>query len=181
MPVSPVRGSISNAVDILLTIATVVVYTFLVFYVVDAVRLCKSFVQHLASGKSEWSINTVEKFTKIQQLGSSADNLRTVLKRDNYLRDYIDMRLIAERTEVIGGTIYYPFITLLLIIIARSSLLDNCFWNTALFVMFAASAAVIACSAYSLRSAAEHARELALRKLGSELLRAEAPQDDLAP
>jgi hypothetical protein len=177
LPSRPVRGPASYWVDFFLTVAVVVVYVFLAFFVADAVRMCKSFVRHLSTGKSEWPRETTQRF--IVGLDASRGRLPRSLARYNFLRDYIDMRLIAERTETIGSFIYYPFIVLLLIICARSPLLDNWGWNPSLLVMLGFSAALILLSAYALRLAAEGARDAALRRLGMELLRAKARDDKL--
>jgi hypothetical protein len=178
-PASPTRGPISSWVDLVLLLSVVLVYVFLAFFVADAVRVCKAFVRHLASGRSKWSNETVARFTR--DMAEASDKpLPEKLSTSNYLRDYIDMRLIAERTEAIGGLIYYPFVILLLIICARSAIFDNWDWTTSLLVMLGVTAALIVLSAYSLRLAAEQARDIALRRLNSELLRAIAREDATA-
>jgi len=68
-------------------------YLFLVFYAADAVRICKSFVKHLASARATG--------TKKRSNDSSRPRKRPLetdgpAEKDNYLRDYIDMRLIAS-------------------------------------------------------------------------------------
>ena len=179
IPARPTRGPISSWLDMVLLLSVVIVYVFLAFFVADAVRVCKAFVRHLASGRSKWSDGTVARFTR-DVVEPTDKPLPEKLTTNNYLRDYIDMRLIAERTEAIGGLIYYPFVILLLVVCARSTIFDNWNWTTSLLVMLGVTAALIGLSAYGLRLAAEQARDIALRRLNSELLRAIARQDDIA-
>jgi hypothetical protein len=178
LPPRPVRGSISNVVDLVITSGSIFAYLFLVFYAADAVRICKSFVKHLASAKSEWDEKTVERFVAAE--GKDPSKLIDQLKKDNYLRDYIDMRLIAERTEVVSSIIYYPFLVLLLLIVARSPLFDNWVWHLPILALLGFSAGIIVLSAHLLSAAAEEARGVGLRRMNIALLKAKAAEDKIA-
>ena len=178
LPARPVRGSISNVVDLVITSGSMFAYLFLVFYAADAVRICKSFVKHLASAKSDWDEETVERFVAAE--GKAPPKLMDQLKKDNYLRDYIDMRLIAERTEVVSSIIYYPFLVLLLLIVARSPLFDNWVWHLPILALLGFSAGIIVLSAHLLSAAAEEAREVGLRRMNIALLKAKVAEDKIA-
>ena len=86
------------------------------------------------------------------------------------LSDLLDVRLIAQRTEVVGKFIYYPFIALFLMIVARHSYFDNWDLPLGLVMIFALSSTYAAVSAIMLRRAAESARHNVITRLQTRLI-----------
>ena len=86
------------------------------------------------------------------------------------LDEYLDIDLIAMRTDVVGGLIYYPFVVITLLIVSRISLFDNWTWPPGLLAVIAGNGGYAAWSAAKLRTAAEEARQTALGKLNDILI-----------
>ena len=85
----------------------------LIFYVVDATRLCRRWVNCIATNKIHWPVGTLGRIA-----GKSGIN------KEN-LDEWLGIELIAERTTVIGNFIYFPFIIIVLLIIGRHGYIDN--------------------------------------------------------
>ena len=85
---------------------------------------------------------------------------------------WIDVRLVADWTAAIGPLVYYPFITLGLMLLARSPLLANWDLPLGLYIVFGLTAGYTAAAAYTLRRAAERTRRFALDDLGRQIMRA---------
>jgi hypothetical protein len=86
------------------------------------------------------------------------------------LLDYLDIDLIARRTEIIGGLIYYPFVVISLLIISRSGIFDHWTWPLPLLILLGFNAGYAVFSAVYLRRTAERARQSALQRLNDRLM-----------
>jgi hypothetical protein len=86
------------------------------------------------------------------------------------LLDYLDIDLIARRTEIIGGFIYYPFVVISLLIISRSGIFDHWTWPLPLLILLGFNAGYAVFSAVYLRRTAERARQSALQRLNDRLM-----------
>ena len=80
--------------------------------------------------------------------------------------------VVADWTAAIGPLVYYPFITLGLMLLARSPLLANWDLPLGLYIVFGLTAGYTAAAAYTLRRAAERTRRFALDDLGRQIMRA---------
>lgn len=89
-----------------------------------------------------------------------------------YYDDWLDIQLIAARTVVVGSFIYYPFIILSLIILARSSFFDNFQIPVGLGTLFILYLIIALACAMALRNAAERTRKHALGNLSEDILKA---------
>ena len=87
------------------------------------------------------------------------------LAKEN-LDEWLGIELIAERTRVIGNFIYFPFIAMFLIGIARYPYLDNWDFPAALILIFVLSALLLVGNTLALRRSAETARRQAIKRLG---------------
>lgn len=85
----------------------------------------------------------------------------------------MEVDLIGRRTEVVTRLIYYPFIIITLLVLARSSTFDN--WTTPpqLVVVFGLTMVIALAAAIALRLAVENSRGAALDHLTAKLQRAE--------
>ncbi|HSE89108.1 MAG TPA: hypothetical protein VLJ79_23045, partial [Candidatus Binatia bacterium] len=155
-PFVPYRGDFSYYVDrtvILLSGFSLVV---LMYFVIDAVNLCTTFVQEL---------------TRLRY-GSQAT-------ADRPVDAWTSIRLIGDRTSAIGNLIYCPFVELFLLIASRLFYFDA--WDFPLsliivLVVWLPSQLVVA--ALLLRRAAREARSAALAQLGDKLWKAEQRMAD---
>lgn len=89
-----------------------------------------------------------------------------------YHDDWLDIQLIASRTVVVGSFIYYPFLILSLIILARSSFFDNLQIPAGLGTLFITYLIIALTCAMALRHAAERARKHALSNLSEDMVQA---------
>jgi hypothetical protein len=103
------------------------------------------------------------------------------LPPERLLDEYLDIDLIATRTEVVGSLIYYPFILITLMIVSRISLFDNWTWPVGLFIVIAGNGGYAAWSAWMLRRTAENARQTALKNLNDILIARTAEGNDQGP
>jgi hypothetical protein len=86
------------------------------------------------------------------------------------LVDYLDIDLIARRTEIVGGLIYYPLVVISLLIISRSGIFDHWTWPLPLLILLGFNAGYAVFSAVYLRRTAERARQRALQRLNDRLM-----------
>jgi hypothetical protein len=161
----PTRGALAQDVDSLFLGFSVLMFLFLTFYVLDAALLNRRFIDHLTTTETFYPRNA---FNQFRQLG---------LPRSD-LNEYADIRLIAERTKVVGAVVYYPFMVFFLIVVGRSSLFADWKWPAALVVVLACSLTIAIAATLALRRAAERARADAIRRLRERLVRASAAGDE---
>jgi hypothetical protein len=152
---------VTGGIHWVLLLVFIPVYSFLLFSVVDAVRLFTAFIDGLAIAKSDYPLSTYKYF---------ADRLnvaQAVFER--YGRDWIDIQFIAERAEVVNRLVYFPFVVLAVAVIARSTVFDN--WHTppSLIIIFLMGAAYSAYCALGVRKSAESARLVALENMTRRL------------
>jgi hypothetical protein len=152
-PIPPCRGSLSFLIDTVVTLGFAVPLTILLtFYVIDATLVNYRFIKCLADFPTHWPP------------GAYAQ-CRGRRLPDADLAEYLDVRLIAERTRVVGTLVYYPFIVLFLMVISRVSFFDNWDWPVGLIALLAVSAVVAVGCSLALRRAAERARRQTLESL----------------
>lgn len=162
-PNVPFRGQASVIVDTILDKASVVLMITSTLLVVDATRLCERFILLLADGPTVWP--DPEKASG----GALTEHV-------DY-PDWHDIKLIAERTKVIGRLIVYPFIIIFLMLISRNSYFDNWDWPISLLIVMSLIAAHAILCALTLRKAAETARLRAIDRLRLKLLKEYAKGD----
>lgn len=156
-PHVPYRGDFSRWVHHVVDLSSIALLVLLIVYVVDAVWLCKRFIDQLAAKPTAWPDKLLKKH-------ESARNLNPY-----FLDDWLDIRLITRLTKAVGTLIYYPFIVLALVIIARDGYFDDWDFPVGLVVMYVLGVACIIACAVLLRRAAEEARKKAVDNLKNKL------------
>jgi hypothetical protein len=156
-PNTPCRGEACFELNHVVVMLGVGAMTLLVFYVIDVIRLCRRWVNCLASGKIAWPDETVAKI--------AAQQGRSMEAGKHYLEEWLGIELIGRRTRVIGNLIYFPFVVMFLLAIARHSYFDNWDFPTALVIVFGVNAMLIVIAALILRRAAAMAKKEALARL----------------
>ena len=157
-PFQPTRGRCSYLWDCIVSLSNSVLLVLLIFFVVDASRLCRKFIDNLTQASTRWP----NAYSRKAQLEHKLDDL--------YLDQYIDLRIIAKRSDAVGRLIFYPFFVLFVIIIARNNFFDRWDWPPTILLFLGLCSAYAVYAVWSLRRAAENAREALLDKLNAKLL-----------
>ena len=160
MPPMPIRGVICNTVNFFLLWIVVIATIVLNFFVVDATRLCQRFIQNLTNAPTIYPKETREKFRG--EVDKAADD---------DLDDWLDMQIIAARSAEVSRLIYYPFITLFLLVLARARYWDDWTWQPLLILIFVFNAAWAVSSAVVLQRSAKAAKAQALESLRQKICR----------
>jgi len=153
-PRPPIRGHFPF---LPLIFATISVFVLLTFVVIDAILLHEGFLIQLAKKETCWPNDTFQRYeycTKPSQPGNESD-----------LADYWDILLISKRTEAVGSLIYYPFVILSLLIVARLNCFDNWTWSPALIVAYCLHFSLALYAAWRLPKAARSYRDKVLERL----------------
>ena len=135
---------------------TVVLFLLLSFFVLDAIHLHEGFLRQLSDRESSWPQKTFENYEY------SAD-LPVTTQRD--LADYWDLLLVASRTEAIGKIVYYPFVVLSLLIVARFGVFTNWTWSPSLLTAFALHAGLVFYTGWRLPLVANRYKNTVLERL----------------
>jgi hypothetical protein len=157
IPISPVRGPVSFWFDKAVLFGSVSTFIALNFYVFDVTGLCQRFI-NIAETEPEWSQRSLGRFT-----AGDGDEVKAPIK------EWMLVHLIANRTEVVGKLIFYPFIVWFIMFISRINYFDN--WQTPIGLAIVISmGAVYAWScAFVLRRSAERARADVVHRLTTHL------------
>jgi hypothetical protein len=156
-PFIPARGNTSVGVDKAVMYFCITGFVLLMFYVVDATRLCARLITNLTEGKTLWFKQTLDAFERVRGLPHA------------YLDEVIDVAFIAERTKVVSRLIYYPFVVLFVLIIARNHFFDRWNWPLGLIILFGLNSAYALFCALHLRRAADVAKRRSLGSLRAKL------------
>jgi hypothetical protein len=167
-PHVPYRGDLTRAWEKVSLVFSVTGLVVLMFFVVDAVRLCERFTEHVCR-RTDWPPELTRRAAADHGL-APAD-----------LDEYLDVEIIGRRSEVVLGLIYYPFIVLGIMIVSRNSYFDNWDWPAALLLIFAANAAYALVCGWVLRQACERARRSSVQGVRNRirpLIGSKAPDDE---
>lgn len=161
-PVTPFRGWFSHLCDGAATLASSIVLTYLMFWVVDETHICLRFVEKL--GMPEPTIWPQQAYNRISTLRPA---LLEHQVRDNAASSFLDVCFIGKVTQEAVPLIVLPFVVLTLMIIARWNFFANWHWDPMILAIFGFDAAVCVCCAIMLRNAAVDAKERAIRQIGA--------------
>ena len=171
-PDLPVRGSAAWGSRVLLWSAGLL-SLFVTFLVVDATELNWRSIRDLNSGPTDWqgASGPSKCSPEVPVPGQSCFEFvqyRKLLDPEDFA-DYLDIELIARRSDVVNDFVYYPFVLLTLIVVSYWMMTDNYAWTPALLVAFGANAAVLLYCAIRLPMEANRARDKSLRRLRDKL------------
>ena len=173
-PSVPARGSWARNWNYVFFSLAMVGSMFLTFYVADATLLNRRLIHYLTKSATLWPEDA---FTGIrarwrlrEQVAPAESTPPGEIPPTELLIDYLDIDLIARRTEVVGGLIYYPFIAISLLILSGTSVFDHWTWSLPLSILVAFNSGYAAFSAIYLRRTAERARQSALQRLTDLLI-----------
>jgi len=157
-PNTPFRGAESSGVNRDILGFAVLSFLLLLVFVIDTTRRTARLVNSLGRC-AIWPDNTMQKT-------GCAD------ASEHYCEEWLNIQFIAARTDVVGRFIYYPFLVLSLIIMSRSTVIDNWQISPRLAMIFAFYLGVLIICTLLLRNAAETARSNMLRSLTRKIIEA---------
>ena len=149
----PCRGSFSCRLDQVFVLSSYLCAAVLNLFVFDAVLLCRRWIGSLAQATDGWPQAVTDRF-KLQ----SVENVAKA-------RELMKIELIAQRTEVVNRLVRYPFIVLLLMMVARNHYFDNWNFPLTMVVGWAVNVSLAVAAALFLYRAAEQARNAGLVRL----------------
>jgi hypothetical protein len=156
-PVMPCRGDACFYINYGVLGVSVLAMTLLMFYVVDATRLCRRLITVMIGTTIRWPLGILEQ--EAARLGVD----------QAYVREWIAIEFIAQRTAVISAMIYYPFVIVFLMGVARHSYFDRWDFPIGLVVIFGLNAAYAFGNGVFLRRSAEQAKRAAMTQLKARL------------
>ncbi len=136
-------------------------------HVLDGAYVNRKFINYLVAAETHWPYGAFDHFPL----------LRDPLK----LTEYLDIRLIALRTRVVGYVVYYPFGILLLLVAARNSWLYDWPWSAAQYFAYGIPLVLAALAPMLLYGAAENARRESLTKIRVRYVKCLTSGDPDAP
>lgn len=195
-PEVPARGLMDRNLFHFTVIASAGAVIILLVTVADLTILTTHFVATLKRGRTVYRPRTIALFAAElgPQLEAAArlpvaalprqrsDGDTPKPDRNSLLDDWIDARLLAEHTEVVGRFIIFPFILVGLLVVARSPLFDNWYLGGSVLAGLVVYALWSITMATVLNYDAERARKKALRGMEADLRwlgGAKAPFDQL--
>jgi len=166
---APVRGWRADTAQWRILMLAVFASLALLFWVLDSTLLNRAFIRYLGRATTEWPPEYREHYARKSGLGQD-------IQSEDFT-EYLDIKLIAMRTRVVGESVYYPFVVLGLMLLARSSLFEDWHWGKGLWIIMACNVFIAISSALMLRSAAEEARGNALERLRARRLQCLANEE----
>jgi len=181
VPMVPVRGAEHRQLVQATLYAILLLLPLLVAAVADATLLLFSFISHLNAGRTVYPISTIRHFSaafgardfKTWQLRFQALPEDRGFKGGpachSLLDDWLDVQVVARRTELISGLVIGPFVVLALLVVARSSLFDNWSLTPAIAISVCIYLGWLIVLAALLKLAAENTRRRALSSMNADL------------
>ncbi len=152
----PLRGEYTRVIDSVITVASVLGMLFLLFYMVDATRLCIIWIRGLTKNNYDWR-------------GTKVDELAVTMNIPwSCAVHWIKLKLVAERTEEVSKLIYYPFIVIILILFSRISYFDDWGFPQSMAIITSSLIAIALYAAIKLRREAEVVRSDFIKYLHDE-------------
>ena len=180
-PEIPARGIADRALFQITVIVSGLAVVLLLVLVADATVLTWRFIVLLKGGRTRYPTKTVLNFAAelgtaelqalaAERVAASPAKRGAGSGHNTLLDDWIDARMLAEHTAVIGPLIIFPFILVAFMIVARNHLFDNWQMGASILVMFAGFVLWSLAMAALLNYGAETARRLALERMQADLL-----------
>jgi hypothetical protein len=168
----PARGQSVKWIDHTLLWLSSPLLVWLILVVSDTIRLGDKYTKFLgASEPTKWPDHMLKDAGDRLGIALGGETPDASIK-EACISHWLDMKVIEMWTEIVSPIIYYPFIVLCLVILARSPLFDNLGTPYQLMVVFGVSGLYAAACAFKLRGVAERARNMALERFTHLLVKA---------
>lgn len=151
----PARGDFSFYADETISTVSNLAVLVLTMLIVDASRLAYRFIQHLDSAPSIWP--HADHHAAEWGVGKEC------------IVYWLDVRFIAELTNTIGKFIWYPIISLFLLVVARNSIFDNAVFSYGLAIALTILLVHLFSCAFWLQNGAVAMRKKAVSALSQKL------------
>ena len=151
-PNLPCRGTLGCYVNKAVLFSSVLSMLILIFFVLDATRLCQRLIESFKHFQAEWPRGIINAYEKKR-------NISPVL-----LNDWLNVQVTGMLTGSVGKLILYPFAILSLLLVARSSYFDDFDFTIGLAIAISLSCTFALYSALALRRAAEQLRVQTIQK-----------------
>jgi hypothetical protein len=149
----PCRGTFSCRLDMVFVLTSYLCAAILNLFVFDAVLLCRRWIGSLAHATEGWP-QALTEHLKLQSV-ENVDKARELMK----------IELIAQRTEVVNRLVRYPFIVLVIMMVARNKYFDNWDFPLTMILGWSVNVSLAIAAALLLYRAAEQARNMGLARL----------------
>ena len=179
-PKPPIRGVVAGYAYLGSTILSLLFFFILLCVAVDQLRLCCALARMLACAGLEWPQSTLEKFAwqrGIDLYKSDEPATDSPGWKKESLTNWLSVNLLAGRAQAVEKLVYYPFIILLMLIVARSTLFDNWQFLPSIIIIIIISVLIIVAWTMLLRRAVKKARETVLESMRKSLSRSLALKD----
>ncbi len=154
----PLRGVITPWVDAIISVLSLLGMLFVLFYMVDATRLCIVWIKGLTGNNYNWGDTGVDKLVKDLNIPRQ------------YAINWLKLHIVAERTAEVGKLIFYPFIIIILLLFSRINYFDDWGFPQSLAIITSSLIAIALYTAVKLRQEAETVRSEFLEKLNMDKL-----------
>ncbi|MEB2307692.1 MAG: hypothetical protein OZ917_00065 [Candidatus Brocadiaceae bacterium] len=185
-PLIPYRGELSWWVDICILFLSLLFMLILIAFVINTTWLCIRFIKEFIDSDSEYIRNTPGILSAHCSLKDDpcrkdsnecklkyAECLATYDKQiaDDTLAYWFTMKIIGEKTRVIGEMIKYPFLILFLLLVSRHKYFDNWTWTAPLAMVIGLTTMIALACTMILFSEAKRVRKQMISGLREELLK----------
>jgi len=155
----PCRGLFSCRLDLMLALASYASLAVLNLFVFDAVLLCRRWIGALAQTSEGWPAALTDHLE-----WRTPENVSKAL-------ELMKIDLIAQRTDLVNRLVRYPFIVLLIMMVARNSYFDDWYFPLTMIVGWVVNVLLAIAAALLLYRAAEQARQASLTRLNGAILK----------
>jgi hypothetical protein len=155
---SPIRGDFLCRWDYPLLILTILALVTVTFWIIEVSRCCAWFIRRLSQASTRYPHTTLEHFKR-----------QYAIDDDALVEEWVDLQLTADLTEPIGKLIYWPFLAVMLLVVARMHWWDHWTWPWPLMVIFALNLALAATGSIYLRLTAMNIRREALKNFETKV------------
>lgn len=174
-PRVPVRGYVSFWLGLTALLLSIGGAVALCVFVIDATEVCRRFVRRLVEDTGAWPVK--ERLTAYKEgrptTDRSLEDAELYFQRPSSnvddLSELLKVRVIAERTNVVGKLVQYPFIVLMLLILSRHPVFDA--FPLTIPVVFLSGAVFVALLivAFNLKREARRAQATVIDRLRDSL------------
>jgi hypothetical protein len=172
LPNNPVRGLIAPAADaIALPFASLGLFL-IAFFVIDALRLGQRFVRLLGRQPAPWPTDLLsprERNAWSNTRASLAASEPPSSMEVDGLSELQAIRTIAKVTDTLNKMIWFPFVVMLLLVVARQRMFGGWDYPLSLVILQLLLLAALFCHTWRLRIEADHARNTILDALRDNL------------
>jgi hypothetical protein len=159
-PFRPIRGKTTGELDLGILIIAILAFLFLNFFIFDVFMLCRGYITRWLDKEAEWSEISKRAFRKGR--GNKIEG--------QMLSDWMRIRLIAKRTQVVGNLIFFPFIVWFILFLARQPYFDKYPTPIGLFIVITMGALLPWGCALMLRRSAEKLRAVVVERMSETLI-----------